>query len=84
MVQRVVLSKAAPVEDHVEVSVPRAREVQLQADLHLQLEDDAPAVDIVDGDRLARDRLDEDLHAAAEPKGCRQHWRGCGGGFAAS
>ena len=34
MVQRVVLSKASPVEDHLEVSVPRAREVHLQADLH--------------------------------------------------
>ena len=64
-VQRMMISNSVAAEDHVEVRVLREDEVQLEADLQLQLKDDVPAVDVVDGDSFARERLDEGLRTAA-------------------
>ena len=73
MVQRVVVVEALPGEDQVKVDV--SHQIQLDADQRFEGEDDVPVGQVVDGDGLARERLDEDLRAAAEPH--RQIWRPC-------
>ena len=75
-IQHTIISKTMSPEDQVEVRVLGEDEVQLEADRLLQLTDDARAVDVIDGDGLACERLDEDLCATAQPEGLRKQAAG--------
>ena len=75
-VQCTMISKTMSPEDHIEVRVLREYEVQLEADDLLQLKDDAHAVNVINNDSLARERLDEDLHATSQPQRLRKQAAG--------
>ena len=63
--QRMMISETTPVEDRVKVGVLSEDPVHLDADLGLQGLDGDCGAYVVDSDSLARERLDEDLHATA-------------------
>ena len=66
MLQGMLSIKTPPLVVEVEINILRDAEAQFEIDQHLEVIDGVAVVDVIDGDGLARERLDEELRAAAE------------------